>query len=196
MTSPPRAVKQELVKEVIVPCYTYQESSTVENLVSSSVTVSAGDEETYYLSDASYGYTAKMDGSSVGISITAQGSYFVTVKYASAGTFKLEISGYRYQITERYAIALVNSKGKSVKWENPMISDMSMARELAGWLADYYASGIEYEYNTRGNPELDAGDTIYQENEFQDGMTVNVYRHTIGFKQSFSGSVTVRRTGG
>ena len=90
----------------------------------------------------------------------------------------------------------LNVRGKTVKWENPLISDMTMATELAQWLSDYYTSGIEYEYNTRGNPEIDSNDIVYQENEFHDGMKVNIYRQTLEFKQSFSGKVTARRIGG
>ena len=37
-----------------------------------------------------------------------------------------------------------------MKWENPLISDMTMAQDLAEWIADYYSAGIEYEYTTRG----------------------------------------------
>ena len=73
---------------------------------------------------------------------------------------------------------------------------MTTANELANWLGDYYAAGIEYEYDTRGNPEIDATDIVYQENEFHDNMKVNIYRHTLKFKQSFSGRVTARRMGG
>ena len=70
-----------------------------------------------------------------------------------------------------------------------------MANNLAAWLAEYYSAGVEYEYDTRGNPELDANDIVYQENEFRDNMKVDVYRHTIKFDQAFSGSVTARRIG-
>lgn len=70
---------------------------------------------------------------------------------------------------------------------------MAIATELAEWIGDYYTAGIEYEYDTRGNPEIDANDIVYQENEFHDGMKVNIYRHTINFDQAFSGKVTARR---
>ena len=73
---------------------------------------------------------------------------------------------------------------------------MTMANDLAEWLAEYYTAGIEYEYDTRGNPEIDATDIVYQENEFYTDMKVNIYRHTVNFNQSFSGRVTARRIGG
>lgn len=196
MTSSPKAIKQELIKEVIVPCYTYQENNREENLVYEDIGVVAGEVETYYIQDPSYGYKVKLDEVEGKATVVAWSNYFVTIKFNVTGSFKLEVQGYRYKIVEKYATVSLNARGKTVKWKNPLISNTTMANELAAWLADYYTAGIEYEYDTRGNPELDATDIVYQENEFHDGMRVNIYRHTVNFKQAFSGRVTARRIGG
>lgn len=196
MTSFPKAIKQELIKEVIVPCYTYQENNREENLVYEDIDVVAGEVETYYIQDPSYGYKVKLDEVEGKATVVAWSNYFVTIKFNVTGSFKLEVQGYRYKIVEKYATVSLNARGKTVKWKNPLISNTTMANELAAWLADYYTAGIEYEYDTRGNPELDATDIVYQENEFHDGMRVNIYRHTVNFKQAFSGRVTARRIGG
>lgn len=196
MTSSPKAIKQELIKEVIVPCYTYQENNREENLVYEDIDVVAGEVETYYIQDPSYGYKVKLDEVEGKATVVTWGNYFVTIKFNVTGSFKLEVQGYRYKIVEKYATVSLNARGKTVKWKNPLISNTTMANELAAWLADYYTAGIEYEYDTRGNPELDATDIVYQENEFHDGMRVNIYRHTVNFKQAFSGRVTARRIGG
>lgn len=196
MTSSPKAIKQELIKEVIVPCYIYQENNREENLVYEDIDVVAGEVETYYIQDPSYGYKVKLDEVEGKATVVAWSNYFVTIKFNVTGSFKLEVQGYRYKIVEKYATVSLNARGKTVKWKNPLISNTTMANELAAWLADYYTAGIEYEYDTRGNPELDATDIVYQENEFHDGMRVNIYRHTVNFKQAFSGRVTARRIGG
>lgn len=196
MTSSPKAIKQELIKEVIVPCYTYQENNREENLVYEDIGVVAGEVETYYIQDPSYGYKVKLDEVEGKATVVAWSNYFVTIKFNVTGSFKLEVQGYRYKIVEKYATVSLNARGKTVKWKNPLISNTTMANELAAWLADYYTAGIEYEYDTRGNPELNATDIVYQENEFHDGMRVNIYRHTVNFKQAFSGRVTARRIGG
>lgn len=196
MTSSPKAIKQELIKEVIVPYYTYQENNREENLVYEDIDVVAGEVETYYIQDPSYGYKVKLDEVEGKATVVAWSNYFVTIKFNVTGSFKLEVQGYRYKIVEKYATVSLNARGKTVKWKNPLISNTTMANELAAWLADYYTAGIEYEYDTRGNPELDVTDIVYQENEFHDGMRVNIYRHTVNFKQAFSGRVTARRIGG
>lgn len=196
MTSSPKAIKQELVKEVIVPAYSYQNGVQEESLISEEVTVSVGDVTTFFVGEPSYNYRAVVDENASGVTILEWGNYYIKVQFNVAGTYRLEIFGYRYEIVEQYAVKSLNNRGRTIKWENPLMSDIAMATDLAEWLGDYYASGIEYEYNTRGNPELDVNDIVYQENEFHDGMKVTIYRQTLNFNQSFSGKVTARRLGG
>lgn len=196
MTSSPKAIKQELIKEVIVPCYSYQNGTQEESLVSEDITVKSGDVETFYVGEPSYGFRALLNDATSGVTITASGSYYITVRFSVTGTYRFEIMGYRYKIVERYSTITLHARGKSVKWENPLISDMTMAQELSEWLSEYYSSGIEYEYDTRGFPEIDSNDIVYQENEFHDGMKVNIYRQTLTFNQAFGGKVVARRQGG
>lgn len=196
MTSSPKAIKQEQVKEVIVPCYSYQSGANEESLVSEEVTAVAGDIVTFFVGDPSYDYRVLLNGEIGGVTILEWGNYYVQVRFESSGTFRLEIFGYRYKITERYAVKSLNSNGRSIKWENPLVSDISVAADLAQWLGDYYNAGIEYEYDTRGNPELDVNDIIYQENDFVKDMKVSIYRQSLEFNQSFAGKVTTRRIGG
>ena len=196
MTSSPKAIKQELIKEVIVPCYSYQNGTLEESLVSEEIEVVNGQVETFFIDEPSYNFRATLNEGSSGVSIVASGNYYVTLIFSKTGTFRLEVFGYRYKIVERYAIKTLHSRGKTIKWENPLISDMTMATDLAEWLGEYYTAGIEYEYSTRGNPEIDAHDIVYQENELHKDMKVMIYRHTLNFNQSFSGKVTARRIGG
>ena len=196
MTSSPKAIKQELVKEVIVPCYTYQKSNHLENLVHENIDVTEGQVVTYYMQDPSYGYYALLDEQQGLADVVAWGNYYVTLRYKVTGRYTLEVQGYRWKIVEQYAIRTLNMRGKTVKWENPLVSDLTMANDLAEWIADYYAAGIEYEYSTRGNPEIDVNDIVYQENEFRDNMKVTIYRATLNFNQSFSGKITARRVEG
>ena len=196
MTSSPKAIKQEAVKEVIVPCYSYQTGNPQESLISEEVTVEAGESVTFYIEAPSYGYSATIDESANGVEIVSWGNYYVTVRFAAAGTYMFEVRGYRYKIVERYATVTLRNRGKTVKWSNPLISDMTMAQDLAAWLGDYYSAGIEYEYTTRGNPELDGNDIMYQENDFRENLRVTVYRATLNFNQAFSGKIAARRLEG
>lgn len=194
MTSSPTAIKQEVVKEIIVPCYSYQTGNPEESLVSEEVTVSKGEQITFFMGAASYGYRTLLDDvTSSDVKIIESGNYYITVEFNVTGTHKFEVWGYRYKIVERYFTVKLRERGKIIKWGNPLISDAQMAKDLAEWLADYYTASVEYEYTTRGNPEIDVNDIIYQENEFRKNMKVNIYKSTLNFKQSFSGKITARR---
>lgn len=196
MTASPTAIKQELVKEVIVPCYNYQPGDKIENLIYQEVEVKTGETVTYYLQEPCYGYTPLLDEQEGLAEVTDWGNYYVTLKYKTTGTFILMVNGYRWKIVEQYATKTLHARGKTVKWENPLISDMTMAKDLCEWISDYYSAGIEYEYTTRGNPEIDVNDIVFQENEFRENMKVTIYRATLNFKQSFSGKITARRVEG
>ena len=195
MLSSPKSIKQELIKEIIVPCYIYQKDNTEVSLFSNNVTAVNGKTETFYFQDSSYNYRVMLNDTTGRADIVEQGSYYITIRYKVQGTYKLDIRGYKYKITERYAVKKLNNDGKTVKWKNPLVSDIEMAEKLAEWLGEYYSASVEYEYDTRGNPEMDSADVIYQENEFVENMKVNVYRQTLAFNQAFSGKVTARRVG-
>lgn len=122
MTSSPTAIKQELVKEVIVPCYSYQSGTELETVISEDITVKAGDVITYYIGEPCYGYSATIDEKSSSVSITASGSYYITLTYGVTGSYRLEIKAYKYKIVEKYASVTLHERGKTVKWENPMAS--------------------------------------------------------------------------
>lgn len=195
MLSSPKAIKQELIKEVIVPAYSYQKGAQEESLISEEVTVANGDIVTFFIGEPSYNFRTTAENQTAPV-ILESGDYYVKVQFKATGNYRIEIFGYRYKIVEQYAIKSLNNRGKTIKWENPLMSDITMANDLAEWLGGYYTSGIEYEYDTRGNPELDVNDIIYQENEFHKDMKVIVYRQTLDFNQSFSGKITARRIGG
>lgn len=195
MLSSPKAIKQELIKEVIVPAYSYQKGAQEESLISEEVTVTNGDIVTFFIGEPSYNFRTTAENQTAPM-ILESGDYYVKVQFKATGNYRIEIFGYRYKIVEQYAIKSLNNRGKTIKWENPLMSDITMANDLAEWLGGYYTSGIEYEYDTRGNPELDVNDIIYQENEFHKDMKVIVYRQTLDFNQSFSGKITARRIGG
>ena len=78
-------------------------------------------------------------------------------------------------------------------WNNPLISDYEHCKDVAEWLADYYASGVEYELDYRGEPALDAGDTIFQENKYVENLKVVVEEVQQTFNKRIVGALRTRR---
>lgn len=193
MLSYPRMTKQETVKEIIVPYYTYRENSTKETVISEEVEAHTNETKTFLFDEPLRQYSADLGGSQNNIRIVAKGAYYLTVEFKTTGKLSLNIYAYKYTKVESQVVKSLSNRGKTIRWDNPLVSDSQTARELADWLGKYYSTKIEYEYTTRGNPELDVRDIIHQENDFQRNMLVDVHRHCIEFNQSFSGKITTRR---
>lgn len=194
MTSSPKAIKQELVKKIDVACYSYNNSVTTETLVSDEIEAKAGQTSIYYMGEAVYNYSVKFLESAANAEIISSGAYYVEIRFKTTGKGQVEIFGNRYNVVQQTVTKELNNRGKTISWQNPLIGSMEVAEDLANWLGDYYDAEIEYEYSTRGNPEIDANDIVYQENSYRPGLKVNIYRHTIKFAQSLSGKVVARRS--
>lgn len=193
MLASPTAIKQEKIKDIVVPCYLYQMEFNETALVTEKITAKVNDVVTFFLKAPAYNFRINLEQEKAIINFDKSGNYYVSVKFKQSGTFDLIVYGCTYKVVEKNAVVNLNERGKTIKWENPLISDIQMAQDLAHWLADYYRSGMEYEYPYRGNPELDVNDIIYQENDFRKNMKVQIFKTVLNFNQSFSGRIKARR---
>ena len=198
MKSYPKASKNDAVKDVVVEYQTWFKNGTETNLMSEEISVDADEERTYYFNEPCYDYKVKIANTDVTSSVvTASGDYYLKIKFPSTATIALDIYGKRYSVVDRKYRHAVSDYGKTITWRNPLVDNIAtQAIPLSLWLGDYYESEIEYEYDTRGNPELDVGDKIYQFNEYMSNMWVLISEYTFNFRQSFSGHIVTRKIGG
>lgn len=129
--------------------------------------------------------------------VTKQGAYFVEMTYhkgdGCGGSNTLRVYGNKLNKTDYTHTITYNDTGDVIAWENPLMDNRDQARIMATLIGNYYEDDMEYSYSTRGNPELDVNDIVYQENDYHDDMSVRIINHTTNFNGSFSGSVTARR---
>ena len=78
--------------------------------------------------------------------------------------------------------------------ENQLIGTSAQAEVLAEWLANYYKNNINYDVTFRGEPTLQAGDTIQLYNEFKNNLQAKIEKTTFTFNGAFSGKLALRRT--
>lgn len=189
--STPVGTQLEKIKNVKVSRSLYSKSATKEDLTSETITYS-GENQIYYLNDPCYGYSVAISNAKSGQSakIVSSGAYYVEVAFSGVKTgenIEVAITGYKYNVATSYYSQPVHNRGTEKEWQNPLISFGDHCQEVAKWLADYFASGIEYELDYRGEPAIDCGDVIGQENKYDPNLKTIVEQSQITFKSGLLG---------
>lgn len=189
--STPVGTQLEKIKNVKVSRSLYSKSTTKEDLTSETITYS-GENQIYYLNDPCYGYSIAINNAKSGQSakIVSSGAYYVEVAFSGVKTgenIEVAITGYKYNVATSYYSQPVHNRGTEKEWKNPLISFDDHCQEVAKWLADYFASGIEYELDYRGEPAIDCGDVIGQENKYDPDLKTIVEQSQITFKSGLLG---------
>lgn len=196
--STPVGTQLEKIKNVKVSRSLYSKSATKEDLTSETITYS-GENQIYYLNDPCYGYSIAISNAKSGQSakIVSSGAYYVEVAFSGVKTgenIEVAITGYKYNVATSYYSQPVHNRGTEKEWKNPLISFDDHCQEVAKWLADYFASGIEYELDYRGEPAIDCGDVIGQENKYDPDLKTIVEQSQITFKSGvLGGGLRTRR---
>lgn len=196
--STPVGTQLEKIKNVKVSRSLYSKSATKEDLTSETITYS-GENQIYYLNDPCYGYSVAISNAESGQSakLVSSGAYYVEVAFSGVKTgenIEVAITGYKYNVATSYYSQPVHNRGTEKEWKNPLISFDDHCQEVAKWLADYFASGIEYELDYRGEPAIDCGDVIGQENKYDPDLKTIVEQSQITFKSGvLGGGLRTRR---
>lgn len=196
--STPVGTQLEKIKNVKVARYLYGKSSTKEDLLSETISYT-GENQLYYLNDACYGYEVSINNAQNGqsVNIISSGAYYVEVAFLGievGDNVEVIIKGYKYNIATSYYSQTINNRGSEKEWQNPLISADDHCQEIAKWLADYFSSGIEYELDYRGEPAIDCGDAIGQENKYDPDLKTIVEQSQITFKSGvLGGGLRTRR---
>lgn len=196
--STPVGTQLDKIKNVKVTRYIYSRSNVEEDLASETLTYD-GSNPVYYMSDACYGYEVSIEEPKSGqsVSIVSSGAYYIELNLSGVehgDEIKLIVKGYKYNISTSYSTQTINNRGTDKEWQNPLISDLEHSKQVMLWLADYFASGIQYELDYRGEPAVDCGDTIRQENKYESNLQTIIEESQISFSTGvLRGSLTTRR---
>lgn len=189
----PTALKLERVKDVRVSYYAYYKNKVESSLSNEERVVSIDEEAIYFFDEPCSSYRVEFNKSSDDIEIVDFADYYIKVRFKTNGKGTVAIYGNKYNVVEQFVTRNVHNLGKTVTWKNPLVGDKSNAMQIAEWLGKYYSTCVEYEYDTRGNPELDVNDIIYQENEYDPEAQVNIYRTSLKFSHGISGHILARK---
>lgn len=196
--STPIGTQLEMVKNIKVNRHLYAVSSGADEELANDEVIYEGENLIYNLNEACYGYTVSIiEGSSnQKVSIVDSGAYFVELHFsgvAENSSVKFSLKGRKYNLSTSSYTAMADKRGIDKEWDNPLISDCEHCRKVAEWLAIYYKSRVAYDLDYRGDPAIDVGDTIYQDNKYNDELKVIVEESHLSFNGGVTGTLMTRR---
>ena len=197
LTKTPKGTQLPKVRELHVVRTFYSQGVEVKELAKETVTVSAADNRyTIYFSAPSYDLSCTITEPQAGQTavIVDSSNYYATVELTGVtGACEVLITGREYIVTQARVSRRLNPTGRLEQWENPLVSDVVHAADLADWVGDYMRADREYDLHYRGEPRIDANDIAFLENKYVPGLLLRVYDHTLKFNGALSGTIKARR---
>nr|DAU31663.1 MAG TPA: hypothetical protein [Caudoviricetes sp.] len=181
--------------QVVRTLYGPSGKEAIELLRETVLVSESGERYTFYWSNASYDVTAELvepeDGQNA--VIVEHSAYFATVEFIGTGTMEIVFSGKEYTVNTAKVVRNLNTLGSQEAWENPLVSEISHAVDLAEWIGDYMMADREYDLSYRGEPRLEANDLAFLENKYVPDMLIRVTDHTLKYNGGLSGIMKARR---
>ena len=197
LTKTPKGTQLPKVGELQVVRTFYSQGVEAKELAKETVTVSAADNRyTIYFSAPAYDVSCTITEPQAGQTavIVDSSNYYATVELTGVtGACEVLITGREYIVTQARVSRRLNPTGRLEQWENPLVSDVVHAADLADWVGDYMRADREYDLQYRGEPRIDANDIAFLENKYVPGLLLRVYDHTLKFNGALSGTIKARR---
>lgn len=199
----PYGTRLERVKELRIVRTIYTSGVDLKDLTSDEVELAAGQQEEYEIEfgHAVYGLMVVCLIEDVeqdfGAVIEASSSYWCRIKITKPPQkdtkISLTIRGYEYNISTSMEPIKLNNAGSVQTWDNPLISSMEDAKDLAEWVGEYYKNGNRYELKYRGDPILDYNDLAYLESRYVENLMVRLEEVSLKYSGAISGTLVARR---
>lgn len=199
----PYGTKLEKVKELKVVRTIYTAGVDLKDLTSDEVILAAGQQEEY---EIEFGHAVhdlmvvcliEDVEQDFGAVIEESSSYWCRVRITKPPKTDKEviltIRGYEYNISNSMESIKLNNAGSIQTWNNPLISSMEDAKDLAEWVGEYYRNGNRYELEYRGDPILDYNDLAYLESRYVENLMVRLEDVSLKFSGALSGTLVARR---
>ena len=197
LTKTPKGTQLAKVRELRVVRTLYNQSAEVKELAKETVSITPlYNRYIFYFSNVSYDLSVSITGAQTGqkVRIAEYSSYYAVVEVLGVnGAAEIVITGREYVTSQARLSRLLNPTGTAEQWENPLVSSVDHAQDLAEWIGDYMKSDREYDLQYRGEPRIDANDIMFLENKYVPDMVVRAYEHTLKFNGALSGTMKARR---
>lgn len=147
------------------------------------------------IQNPSYLYTVIVTDGDATAEIIDSSSYFVDIRFTvqSAQLVRYAVHGFEYIINDYNYEKIHRNFGDDIKWDNPLVSTESHARDMEEWLESYYLGDVDYDVNWRGDPRVDANDLFYMELKDRDETLIRAYKSELTFNGAWNGNLRARK---
>lgn len=186
---PPKVIKSEELKQVDVTVHSYGVDEIVSEIYKSSAVI--GGEKTIQVT---YEASTEISPNVVGGEIISAECYARTAFITIRAENSVDISVIGKKLLDKQSIITtnVNRNGEVCPLDNPLITDITLAKNLGEWVASYLKIRNSYDANFRQDFRLDANDLIYIQSDFEENIPARITK--IQYKlPGQQGAISVRR---
>lgn len=184
---------QDQLRSLSVGVYTYTKRSSTASVGSYNYTLSGNHVLTLkYNVDYATGVTATLSGATLNSAVYYSSYAVFDITASTNATVTINLTGTVVDQTvtyiETYRDEIV-SDGKDVTIENPFVTSVAHAQQVAAYVLKYYLKRSSYTVPYLGYPQLEAGDSISLETVYG-SADVEVTENTIKFNGGWEGTAS------
>ncbi len=184
---------EENLKAVEVKYYNYSVDDTEQEIFNGTIKkLSNNDKVKYVYFDRAYAkvtYTATVLSGDVSITYDDVSSTRIRLILDGAGEIRIVAKGYEINRTENIYTLNVNTTGEVATFENPLVTNQELAKDMAYNIRDYLTKKSKYSMDYRGEAMLQPTDNIKFENQFSSGLNLLVTKNEINFNGGITGKI-------
>ena len=183
---------EEKLKAVEIKYYKYSVDSNQQEIFKDDINITPENNYEYIYFNKPYGkitYTTTIKSGNPSItynSISSTYGYFI---FSGEGVMTITIKGYPINKTENLYRLVVGMEGEIATFENPLITNLDIAKSVARNIANYLLKRNKYTLNYIGEPMLDNSDAVSFENQFTSGLNLLITDNWINFNGGLSGKI-------
>lgn len=184
----PTVSKTELLKSVEMTVHNYSVATNSETIYEDSIDVNGT--VTIY---ASYVASTNVSINVTGVTVVSHQEFAETaiITLSGNGTASITITGKPLTIKNTVLSKNVNGHGSECPVDNPLITSLTHASNVAEWMGSYLNHRNVYSLTFREDYRLEINDTIYVKSNFQDMIPARVTK--LQYKLPYSrGGIEVR----
>lgn len=186
----PKVSKSEELKCVDVTVHSYQVDTQITELYTANDVEIKGEKEIQVNYNMATEVSAEITRGEIVSATYYAGTAFLLIK--GDDTVDIKINGKKLIDKQSVITTSVNRNGEPCPLDNPLVTNVILAKDIGEWVANYLKCRNSYETNFRQDFRLNINDVIYIQSDFEDNIPARITK--LQYKlPGQAGAISVRR---